>query len=223
MNSFKSGKSYQHKIYLKLNYLFGNVDECLVEEVKGAMAGSDVCLRYEGSTIGFECKNKGAFEGGSKKMYFDNNRLKFPTNTIHQMIVGDTLVYDGLNLPWYDNKRSLTDYEKVRSIFDKDIYIAAHDSSISNYYKVIGTHYIQIEGLGLYHTGDDILDTGADLFSCEVMLRIRSSKHKRNGIPTDVTGALQYNRLSIKKSKIDLDCKLPKYLKLKNHIVLLNT
>ena len=74
--------------------------------------------------------------------------------------------------------------------------------------------YIQIENKGLYHTGEDPLNLGVPYFSCEeTNLRIRSTKHKKNGICTDVTAALQYNKRRLVKSLFSLDGILPPSMK----------
>ena len=86
--------------------------------------------------------------------------------------------------------------------FKKDIYIDGLPSDISEYYASKGSHYIQIENMGLYH---DILKLGVPYFTCKVKLRIRSTKHIKNGIPTDITAALQFDRKTINKSHISID------------------
>lgn len=215
---FKSGKAYQNAIFERLLKLINfAVADCVVTEVKGAKSGSDILVTYNNFNIGLECKNRNAFEGGSKKMKYDGKRLIFEdNNSIHSNILGNAIIYDGLNLPWYEGKRNVDDWNQVEQVFRKDVYIEASDDSISSYYMNIGTFYIQIEGMGLYHTGNDILNVGVPFFCCSISLRIRSSKHKKKGIPTDITGALVYNKKSIPVScySLDIDGKLPKYISL---------
>ena len=213
--SFLNGKNYQHSIFHRLIDVMNFVG--LVKEVEGSKSGPDIRFILNNLDIGLECKNKGSFEGGSLKLSFDKNRLVFVDETsIHSKILGNDTIYDGLNLPWYDGKRNYEDWTEVKAVFEKDIYKKATDDSISEYYKSIGTYYIQIEGKGLYHTGLDILNAGVPFFSCPINLRIRSSKHKKNGIPTDITGALIYNKRNLQKScySLDVDGKLPKYINL---------
>lgn len=221
-NCFQSGKTYQTFIYERLSDLFETLipHHCIIKEVEGAKSGPDIRL----NNIGIECKNKGAFEGGSKKMTHDGKRLIFTDfDSIHSKILDNLIIYQGLNLPWYEGKKSDNDWNKVKLIFEPDVYIEANDNSISEYYKNVGTFYIQIEEMGLFHTGDDVLKIGVPYFQCPIKLRIRTSKHKKKGIPTDVTGALIYNKLTLKKSPYSLDLNgiLPKSITLNENTIIL--
>lgn len=218
---FESGKTYQTLIYQQLCNLFG--DYCIIKEVEGAKSGSDICLITQLHTIGIECKNKGAFEGGSKKMTYNGTRLVFNDfNSIHGRILGNLTIYQGLNLPWYEGKKSNDEWNKVKSVFEPDIYIEANNNSISEYYKSVGTFYLQIEELGLYHTGNDVFELGVPYFECPIKLRIRTSKHKVKGTPTDVTGSLIYNKNALIKSPYTLDLNgfLPKLFKLDENTII---
>lgn len=222
---FQSGKTYQTLIYQRLCNLFGKLtpDYCIIKEVEGAKSGPDIRLISQLYNIGIECKNKGAFEGGSKKMTYDGQRLVFSDfDSIHSRILDNRIIYQGLNLPWYEGKKSDDEWSKVKSVFEPDIYIEANDNSISEYYKNVGTFYLQIEELGLYHTGDDVFEIGVPYFKCPIKLRIRISKHKKKGIPTDVTGALIYNKYALVKSPYSLDINgfLPKSLKLDENTII---
>ena len=66
-NCFQSGKKYQHNIFEKLCNIEINGNKYKIEEVEGAKSGSDIVLSIGDLKIGFEIKNKGAFEGGTKK------------------------------------------------------------------------------------------------------------------------------------------------------------
>ena len=212
--SFASGKKYQTKICEIINNLQINDIPVNAIEVEGAKAGADISL-ISHSNIGIETKNKGAFEGGCKKMTYNqiNKRLEIADESIHNTIIGNNIIYDGLNLPWYEGKKSIEEWNEVKSIFSKDIYLSASDNAISEYYRKSGVVYIQIENKGLYHTGEDPLSIGVPYFICEIKLRIRSTKHKKNGICTDVTAALQYDKRKIAKSPFSLDGILPPSIK----------
>jgi hypothetical protein len=212
--SFASGKKYQTKICEIINNLQINDMPVNAIEVEGAKAGADISL-ISHSNIGIETKNKGAFEGGCKKMIYNqiNKRLEIADESIHNTIIGNNIIYDGLNLPWYEGKKSIEEWNEVKSIFSKDIYLSANDNAISEYYRKSGVVYIQIENKGLYHTGEDPLNIGVPYFICEIKLRIRSTKHKKNGICTDVTAALQYDKRKIANSPFSLDGILPPSMK----------
>jgi hypothetical protein len=217
--AFASGKKYQTNICGILNNLEINGIKCNAIEVEGAKAGADISL-ISHANIGIETKNKGAFEGGCKKMTYNkiHKRLEIVDKSIHKSILGDSIIYDGMNLPWYEGNKNMEEWSKVKSVFSKDIYLSANNNSISEYYRDSGVAYIQIENKGLYHTGEDPLNIGVPYFSCEIKLRIRSTKHKKNGISTDVTAALQYNKKNIVKSPFSLDGILPPSMKKEVHL-----
>jgi hypothetical protein len=202
-NCFSSGKSYQHHIYETLSSMIGHPHH--VEEVDGAKSGPDIVLHMKDLCIGWEVKNKGGFEGGSAKMTYQGDRLRFGEDTLHHQLLGDQFVYEGRNLPYYEGKTESTDYDEVKHIFDKEISKGVPCDTMSTYYKNTGVHYIQIEGYGLYHTGHDILHLEVPFFACEQRLRIRTSKHKKNGVPTDVVGDINYNKKTLSKSPITID------------------
>lgn len=204
--SFAAGKTYQTHICEKLNRLQLGGIRCNAVEVDGAKAGADISL-ISHLNVGIETKNKGAFEGGCKKMTYntETRRLEIVENSIHKIILGDAIIYEGRNLPWYEGKKSLEDWQQVKALFSKDIYLAATNDAISDYYRTSGVAYIQIENKGLYHTGADPLKLEVPYFSCEIKLRIRSTKHKKKGISSDVTAALQYNKRLLIKSPFSLD------------------
>jgi hypothetical protein len=214
--SFASGKTYQEYICNRLKRILINDKSYSILQVEGAKAGADIVIVHDDTNIGLECKNKGAFEGGAKKLYFNGKKYLFEENSLHQLLLGDTIIYSNINLPYYEGKKTLEDYNKVKEIFNKDIYIDIDKLAIANYYKSSNVYYIQIQGYGLYHTGNDILKLDVPLFVCsELKMRIRTSKHKtKEGIPTDVTGALQYNKKYLSKSNFDLDNILPVSMKL---------
>ncbi len=215
-NSFKSGNAYEKQIHSILQRaIIHDIPIDVLSTSAGAAAGSDIQIRAEdGTLIGVEVKNKGAFEGGCKKLTYCDGCFGIITDCIQKDILGDTLLYGGACFPYYEGKRTAADWEAVQEIFKPDIYINAEPDAVSKYYAAQGTYYIQIEGLGLYHTGHDVFELGVPEFSAAVKLRIRCTKHMKNGIPTDITAALQFDRRSIKKSPYSLDGKLPPVMQL---------
>lgn len=213
-NSFASGKKYQTNTCNFLNSVQIDGVKCEAIEVEGAKAGPDIRL-ISHSDIGLETKKNKAFEGGCKKVYWngEKQKLEIMEDSVHKTILGDHVIYDGLNLPWYEGKKSLEDWTRVKQVFSQDIYLPANNTAISDYYQKSGVSYIQIENTGLYHTGVDPLQFGVPYFSCAIQLRIRSTKHMKNGISTDITAALQYNKKQIVKSPYSLDGILPPSMK----------
>jgi hypothetical protein len=212
-NSFKHGNLYEQHICDKLKTLSYKHAPITVHSAAGSTAAPDIrtTVQVDGTPVNvcFEIKNGGAFEGGCAKFVPTPAGMKIEKECIHKSILGDTIVYDGHILPWCEGKRTMEDWEGVKHIFGHDVYMDAAADAIARYYKEKGVYYIQIENMGLYHTGEDILELGVPMFACKVMVRIRSSKHKKKGIPTDITAGLQFERTSLQRSPYDLDTQLP--------------
>jgi hypothetical protein len=119
-----------------------------VIEVDGAKSGPDIVLYVKDQCIGLEVKNKGGFEGGSAKMTYQQDRLRFGEDTLHHQLLGDQVVYEGRNLPYYEGKTGSTDYDEVKHIFDKEISKEVSNDTMATYYKKTGVHYIQIKDMG---------------------------------------------------------------------------
>jgi hypothetical protein len=117
--SFKSGKLYQDRIFNILTTIQINSKQGIVSQVDGAKSGPDIVYDIDGKKIGFEIKNKGAFEGGSCKMIYDTTgqRLVFNKSTLHSDVLGDKVIYEGKNLPWYDGIKTKPEYVKLKHIF----------------------------------------------------------------------------------------------------------
>jgi hypothetical protein len=213
-NSFKYGNEYERKIHGILSRVTYNGESFVMNANAGAKAGSDIVIKTAGVQVGFEVKDAGAFEGGAKKLTYCETKktLCIQEDSIHKDIIGDRILYGGVNFPWYCNKKTSEDWKAAESVFKPEIYIDAPSDAVANYYKRVGTHYIQIEKYGLFHTGVDILSLGVPFFTTNIRLRIRSSKHIKNGIPTDITAALQYDKKALPKSPYSLDGVLPPVL-----------
>lgn len=204
-HSFKNGNTYEKSICDKLQSMKYKDNLLQVQHTGGSTANADITVITEKGIIKFETKNKGAFEGGCVKLTPCSTGLTIEKDCIQKHILGDTVLYGGEILPWYLGKRTVNDWRESKHLFEKDIFVKAPHDAISTYYREKGVHYIQIERMGLYHTGYDILEFGVPMFACVSSLRIRSSKHKKGGIPTDITAALQFERKSLQKSKYSLD------------------
>lgn len=190
-NCLKNGIKYETQCFDILNRLWYGNNLIQAQKTAGSKNEVDIICKAGEQTFGVEIKNKGAFEGGSKKLIETDNGMGIKDDCIHKYVIGNNILYNGRIF----SKKEL-DY------FKKDLYIDAFPQTISEYYSHKGSHYIQIEKLGLYHTGEDILNIGVPFFRCEnTKLRIRSTKHKY----TDITAALQFNRKTIIKSPYSID------------------
>ena len=204
-----NGMAYEAQISAVLKRLTYKNQPIHVGETAGSKGVCDIPILIGNIKTGIEAKNLGAFEGGCKKLYPTPSGMQITEDCIHKSIIGNRQLYGGAILPWNANKRSAEDWAAAEHIFKPDIYIDAPRQSIAEYYELKGANYIQVEGFGMYHTGKDVLGLGVPKFDCDVKLRIRSTKHIKNGIPTDITAGLQFNRKTLTKSVYCLDTKLP--------------
>jgi hypothetical protein len=204
-----NGMAYETQISNTLKRLQYRNQPIMVGQTAGSKGVCDIPIQVGNIKTGIEAKNLGAFEGGCKKLYPTPSGMQILEECIHKSIIDNHQLYGGAILPWNANKRTLAEWTAVEHIFKPDIYIDAPRQSIAEYYELKGANYIQVEGFGLYHTGHDVLSMGVPKFECDVKLRIRSTKHIKDGIPTDITAGLQFNRKTLAKSTFCLDTKLP--------------
>jgi hypothetical protein len=212
-NSFKKGRAYELKMADRLAALAYKSTSVQVGATAAATANPDIPLTIpmpaETLKINIEAKNKGAFEGGCKKLDSTPQGMQIIEDCIQKFIMGDKALYNGAILPWTQGLKTPEDWQKEKHIFEKDVYMEAAEDAVAMYYASKGTHYIQIEGKGLYHTGADPLDLGVPMFKSKVSLRIRCTKHMRkiggSRVPTDITAALQFNRRALVASPYTLD------------------
>ena len=200
-NCLKNGMKYELKNFNSLGKLAYLGYPIIASATAGASNTVDINCTAGPYTFGIEVKNKGAFEGGSKKLVPTPHGMGFIDDSIHKYALGNKQLYNGL----------IFSKENIEP-FRKDVFVDISSNIISEYYSKKGSQYIQIEQMGLYHTGRDVLNLGVPYFLCEnARMRIRSTKH----LYSDITAALQYNRKSILKSpySIDGDGVLPPSLK----------
>lgn len=216
--SFKQGYAYEKAINALLKTLSYNNVPIQVKDSAGATHGADnECsvqrTSPDGTTFtqsfGIEVKNKGAFEGGCAKLVKTPHGMSIQDDCIQRHILGDQILYDGEILPWYLGKKTLEDWKAVEAIFKPEIKLPTSRDAVADYYRGKGSHYIQLEGKGLYHTGQDILGFGVPKFEATTVLRIRSTKHMKKGISTDITAALSFERASLPNTPYSLDGVLP--------------
>jgi hypothetical protein len=207
-NSLRAGRLYEAIINnLLKNKRINNVKLVVNEFTAGAGKGKDIVFKCGDLELSIEVKNGGAFEGGGKTLKHNGHSWVINDECFLKDIVGAANPYGGI-IPECFATKSLSTWNKEKSRFG-DVYISKHNTIISEYYRAKGCNYIQIKGKGLYHTGSDPLNLGVPFFSVSTMLRIRVTKHKKKGVPTDVTAALVFKRKDLVKSTYCLETKLP--------------
>lgn len=162
----------------------------------------DFLVQWRGKTIGLEAKNFGTSEGGQRAFALEDGRLvipNLPRNRIHRACLPEGFVPFEGRIPSF-KKGDLTreTWDKERELF-RDQHIRCSSTAIADYYRMKGSSYIQIQGMGLYHTGQDVCGWGVPLFSCPTHIRIRCKTHKGN-VPTTVQAALNYRKERLVKS-----------------------
>lgn len=210
-----AGRQYELKIADILSKLKYKNQTLNVEQLTAAAGhDNDVIFNICDNQYGIECKNKGAFEGGGRVMKLKDGKLYIEDNNIIKALYGEHLAFKG-NIPSFltGNKSSET-WVSEKHLF-QDEYVNVDPTAVSNYYNSKGSSYIQIEGKGLYHTGNDILELNVPFFQGDTRLRIRTSKHinRETGVPVDVTLALVFKRSSLKKSAYCLETNTPTLLR----------
>jgi hypothetical protein len=179
----------------------------------------DFLIQWRGKTIGLEAKNLGTSEGGQRAFALQDDKLVIPEsgrNRIHRTCLPADFVPFGGRIPSF-KKGDLTreTWDKERELF-RDEHIRCSSTAIAEYYRMKGSSYIQIQGMGLYHTGTDVCGWGVPLFKCPTRMRIRCKTHKGN-VPTTVQAALNYNKDRLEKSPYCLfDGRLPSSLIMKD-------
>ena len=178
----------------------------------------DFLVQWRGKTIGLEAKNFGTSEGGQRAFALQEDRLvipNLPRNRIHRACLPLGFVPFEGRIPSF-KKGDLTreTWDKERELF-RDQHIRCSSNAIADYYRMKGSSYIQIQGMGLYHTGQDVCGWGVPLFTCPTHIRIRCKTHKGN-VPTTVQAALNYRKERLQKSPYCLvSGPLPSSLQLK--------
>ena len=176
-----------------------------VPQTAGAAHGDDVTFQWRGHRIGLEAKNFGTQEGGQRAFALQNGVLMIPDlpkNKIHRAMLeahqAGFVPYSGKIPSFKRGDFSAETWLREKEQF-KDQYIQCNSESIANYYRMKGSHYIQVEGKGLYHTGTDPCGFGVPFFDCPTRIRIRCKIH-HGKVPTSVTAAFNYNKKKLAAS-----------------------
>jgi len=230
-----SGKNYEIKIAktcktVRSPYLEIPFNTQPLDTLGGCGADIDIKLnwRTEGD-IGVEAKRptpdwmQMKLEKNKEGVWVGVSAGKIPaaSKTIFETIIGAANLFGGktptfLERPvtyseWTDIKKSTPEF--------KDYYIPCGANTISQLYKAKGCQYIQVDGKGLYHTGEDTCDFGVPYFECPQRIRIRlkvhTRKNKKGNMCLSVMAAAQpikLKELVASKFSLDAAAKLPSSL-----------
>jgi|GEM_PF-6438806 len=185
-----SGKAYEDRIR---NILIGLGEN--VPPTAGSARGPDIKICREPNDISIEVKSGEAKEGGQFTVPIVDGKLVFNNKILWEGNIPSFLSGDKTKETWL----------KEKHIFRNDRIELDDRTVIAKYYKDKGSSYIQVEHKGLYHTGEDPLKLGAPLFEADTTLRIRCKQHTSSSVPGSVMASLEFDRVSLKKSPINLE------------------
>jgi len=212
-SSLKKGTAYEDVIRALLSectYNDAAID--VAGKTAGAGHGQDVQFKVADISVNVECKDKGAFEGGGKTYKNVENTLVFPEECLHKTLLEGYIPFGGRVPSFLKGDKTLATWETEKTMF-KDEHTDVPDTTVADYYRYKGIHYIQFEKKGLYTTGLDILELGVPLFKCETRIRIRCKRHGSSTMPGSVQAAFVYTKKSIIPSPVDFQKILPSKFK----------
>jgi hypothetical protein len=224
-NSIRNGMLYEKRVAVhmsKFKYLGKSIH---VERIAGATHGCDLVLNIappehqrvtRGSKvskkIAIECKNRGAFEAGSTTLRLSrrcSRYIPFSANRTQCLFANRLRGYNAFagRVPAFlrGNRSVSTWTRQMRAFRDEWIKVPTRAHGISRYYRLKGVDYIQIEGMGLYHTGVDVMGWNVPMFKPNVShIRIRCKRHGSSTVPSSIQASFVYKRKDLKPSPVDL-------------------
>lgn len=214
-----SGKTNENAAAARIRTLAWNSNPFIVGEIAGSGHGPDVPVDVGGIKTAFEVKSPGAFETGQRCMRsLINGKIQLPQLEKNAAFNGLTgLLWEGRIPKFMTGDRS--DPWIVKDPLSEarnfpDIYIpCTNPLAAANYYKNQGSDYIELVGIGLFHTGNDILGLGVPIFECPIEFRIRIKKHAsaKDGKPAvlSVTWSMKVKKKPSSPFDLMVDAKLP--------------
>lgn len=200
----ENGVQYEKKIADSLSKLQYNG---ILLQVRATTAGaskeSDVQFSIGDRVYGIEIKDKKAFEGGQKRMIPSENGLGIPEDCLHKECLGSSIPFQGRIPSFLKGDKRPEQWAAEKHLF-MDEYIGVDSKKVAEYYRQKGESYIQVEGKGLYHLGDDVLGFGVPAFVCDTQLRIRCKCHKSTPMQRSIMTSFIYKKETLKPSPFDL-------------------
>ena len=151
--------------------------------------------------IGLEIKTCGAVEAGQRSFKLTTERdprqrrLVIPDNAQNQIhrycIPCGFQPFKGRVPSFMLGDRSLKTWRAEKRHFRSEYIAIPETDVIARYYRRKGSDYIQIQNLGLFHTGSDPCGFGVPLFACAIRMRVRCKQHGSISVPSSVLAALE--------------------------------
>ena len=214
-----SGKTNENAAAARIATLACNGNPFSVKSTAGSGHGPDIPVEVGEIKTAFEIKSAGAFETGQRSTRsLIDGKIQLPDlekNVAFNGLAG--LLWEG-RIPKFmtgdrsDPWLSKDPLSEARNF--PDIHIPCADPlAAAKYYKKQGSDYIQVIGLGLFHTGEDPLGLGVPLFECPIEFRIRVKKHgsAKDGKPASlsVTWSMTIKKKPSSPFDLMVDSKLP--------------
>lgn len=193
------------------------------EQTAGSGHGNDVSFAYKGRVIGVEVKTKGAMEAGQRAMSLaiseqGERRLvlpDIPENSIHCRVLPEGFVpFEGRIPSFKLDDKSLETWEKEKPLFKSHYMRISQSTAIADYYAQKGSSYIQLQGHGLYHTGEDPCNFGVPILRCSLRVRVRCKQHGSSPVPGSIQVSLNLIKATIPSTPYCLEDphRLPRFL-----------
>jgi hypothetical protein len=208
-----SGAAFETQVAHRLSVLAYRGHTFHVQPTAAAGHGIDIPTTWNETLVGWEAKRANAFEAGGRKMEIVDGRLVVHEEGLVKQLLGELPVFGG-EIPRFLTER-VTEWSPEEAARFKDQRHPIDPNAAAAYYAAKDTHYIIVEGRGVYHTGVDILGLGVPKFVCEMTLRIRTSKHKTHilpdgtRVPTDVVVDLNYKPRTLPTTPVCLFTSFP--------------
>jgi hypothetical protein len=205
----QNGHSYEQKVADSLStLLYQGIPLHLRATTAGATSESDIRFTVQGIAYGIEVKDKKAFEGGQKRMIPGDHGLVIPEDCLHKECLGSYIPFQGRIPSFLKGDKRPEQWIAEKHLFS-DEYISVDSKKVAEYYRRKGESYIQVEGKGLYHLGQDVLACGVPEFVCETLLRIRCKCHKSTPMHRSIMTSFIYKKETLQSSPFDLVSKPP--------------
>ena len=94
-NCLKNGVKYETTCFDVLNRLVYNNFPIQAHKTAGSKNEVDIVCTAGEQVFGIEIKNKGAFEGGSKKLVETERGMGIKDDCIHKYVIGNNILYNG--------------------------------------------------------------------------------------------------------------------------------
>lgn len=215
------GRKYEKEIAdlcksLKSYHIDNALNTQTDDELGGCSAHQDILLNfYTEKDTGIEVKRvtpdwmqlsivpdtNGAWKSSSR------SKIPLESRYIFEKLITDITLFHPP--PFLERAITYEEWKASKHLY-KDCYKDVPNDTIARVYSAKGSHYIQLNGYGLYHTGTDPCNFNVPFFTCEQRLRVRCKRHGKkdangNHLPSSVMASLCPKLRTLLKSPYSLD------------------